>query len=632
LLRDYQIAECIEVPPGSIQVETPYGMRDVRCAVKTVPLPRWTIKTCDFTLTAARSHAVALLPSVFSKMEDVIPGDRVVTRHGLQTVAESYAEPGNPEPLYDFQVDDGRVYYTGGILSHNSTAIAARQLINAHILPKYRSLYVVPHSEHRSTYASRLNEMANAFRFPVTGSKHRQNLFLKEYPNGSYIELIKVLTSADPSRGKSSQELLWDECQNMDPSLEPEVQQTQKAASLPVTLYTGTSLTIDTMLESKYQMSSKATWHVRSPDEKHWIDMGDREMVLKTLSPEGPVCPFSGRPLDVRQGQFVHEFPSLAAAGLVGLHIPQIIIPDYAHNLLKWDEIYQSYIDYPEAKFLQEIMGIPTEEADREISQADLERLCVLDHLPEEKAIEKVKRGAYKFVVSGCDWGGSDYNPALKTKLSYTVHAILGVRNDGIMEALHFRRYSNMDYRGIVSDIVDMHTKFGGYAIASDFGVGAAYNMLIREDPRINAARHIIFGYVGPKSAPVSTPSGDHLLNQLSLNRTEAISYLFRTIKDVRPRILFGPWDKNQKYLQDMLNMYRVLSESAQTGAQTFVYRRHGSKADDTLHAVNFAFVLGRLLLGERLVEDPALAKMIQAQFRGQAASSRGRPVGVMSG
>jgi hypothetical protein len=50
----------------------------------------------------------------------------------------------------------------------------------------------------------------------------------------------------------------------------------------------------------------------------------------------------------------------------------------------------------------------------------------------------------YRYVVSGMDWGGSDYNPAIKTKLSYTVHAILGVRTDGIMEGLHFKRYSGL--------------------------------------------------------------------------------------------------------------------------------------------------------------------------------------------
>lgn len=94
---------------------------------------------------------------------------------------------------------------------------------------------------------------------------------------------------------------------------------------------------------------------------------------------------------------------------------------------------------------------------------------------------DKIKRGYYSLIVSGCDWGGSDYNPAIKTKTSYSVHTILGVAPDGCIDILHCKRYAGMDYREIINDILAHHKKFNARVIASDYGVGMAYNMLIRD-------------------------------------------------------------------------------------------------------------------------------------------------------
>jgi hypothetical protein len=38
-----------------------------------------------------------------------------------------------------------------------------------------------------------------------------------------------------------------------------------------------------------------------------------------------------------------------------------------------------------------------------------------------------------------------------------------------------------MDYREIINDILANHKKYNARVIASDFGVGMAYNMLIRD-------------------------------------------------------------------------------------------------------------------------------------------------------
>lgn len=421
-------------------------------------------------------------------------------------------------------------------------------------------------------------------------------------------------------------------CQQFDPDLLPELEQTQKSSKIKSTLYSGTSLSIDTLLETKYQESSQGTWHIRAGDGRRWINCGDKEEVLSIIKPEGPTCPYTSRLLDVTDGLFVHAQRDQLEAGRIGLHIPQIIIPEFATDPIQWNDIYKSFLEYPPKKFLQEILGIPTEEGAREITLNDLKNMCCL---PEQPATlqEWGRRGKYRYVVSACDWGGSDHNVAAKTKVSFTVHVMLGILPDGCMDIIYMRRHEGMNYQEIAANIAAVHRELGGGPIASDCGVGAAYTLLLREFEGINPEQHIIFGYVGPNSPPVSEPTNGGWFNQLSLNRTESITKLYEAIRRERPRIRCYNWEQAKSYLLDFLNLFRVPTESA-LGVTSFRYIRAGSKSDDTLHAVNFAYTLGRIILGEPVLEDRALRERLEYRLRVRSmAPSPGREWGgVISG
>lgn len=409
-------------------------------------------------------------------------------------------------------------------------------------------------------------------------------------------------------------------CQLLDPDFLPDIEQCQKASRMPTTIYAGTSTTTDSLLETKFLESSQAAWLIRAPGYhsnsvgQGWLNCSDKEDILKAIQPQGLTNPASGKVIDVTDGRFVHQIQSNFEQGYLGFHIPQIIIPDYANIPQKWMEIWNAFQSYDIKKFLQEILGIPTEEGMREITTQDLKNMCVLPETPETlRQIAGSQNHRYKYTVSGCDWGGSDYNPATKTKVSYTVHVILGICWDGSIEILHIRQYSGMDYRSISNQICDDHKAYNCVGIASDFGVGAAYNMLLRENPIIRPERHFIFGYVGPQSALIKAPSsGPGWFNQYSLNRTESITSLYQAIKSRRIRCY--AWELAQERLSELLNLYRVPTETV-GGNSGFRYQRHGSKADDTLHAINFAFCLARIILNEPILEDPALTQIFKETF-----------------
>lgn len=425
-------------------------------------------------------------------------------------------------------------------------------------------------------------------------------------------------------------------CQLLDPDFIPDIEQCQKASRMPTTIYAGTSTTTESLLETTYQASSQAAWLLKAPGYKSesaghgWLNCADQNDVLKAMSPRGLINPATGSVIDVTHGHFVHQIQSRFEQGFLGFHIPQIIIPDYANNPAKWMEIWDAYNRYDIKKFLQEVLGIPTEEGMKEITINDLKRMCCLEESPETlHEMARQTNGRYKYVVGGCDWGGSDYNPASRTKVSYTVHVILGIRWDGYVDILHMRQYSGMDYRSIANQICDDHEKYRCIGLASDFGVGAAYNMLLRENPKINPARHIIFNYVGPQSSLIKPPASGGWMNQFSLNRTEAITTLYDAVKTGRIRCY--NWNLAQDYLLEFLNLSRVPVESP-GGVTLFRYQRHGSKADDTLHAVNFAFCLARIVLNEPLLEDPTIARTLQETFNPQAHNNFLNPYGSIEG
>ena len=399
-------------------------------------------------------------------------------------------------------------------------------------------------------------------------------------------------------------------CQGMDPEIIPEILYTKTMSELPTVVYSGTALSVDTLLEANWLDSSMGMWHVRAGDGKTWLNMFDKETLFKVCDNiQGPTCPITGKLLKVTDGCFVHAKQGNMNSGRIGVHIPQCIIPDIAYNAQRWMEVYQKIQRDDPKKVMQECFGIAVSEGSREISERDLMRLCVLTDSAEELK-KKCHNGYYKTVISGCDWGGSDYNPAMKTKTSYTVHCIIGIAPDGGIDILHYRRYAGMMYDEIARTIVAEHKAYKGFAIASDFGVGLAYNMEIRK--QVPFDRHFIMSYVGPNSAPVSIPAGAHMQNQLSINRTEALTNVFRDVKRFDPqRIRCRNWGDMQPFLSDWLNMFRVPVEMP-GGQNLFKYVRAATKADDALHAFAFAYVLAKIYRGDSLVKDPALEKRIR--------------------
>lgn len=495
------------------------------------------------------------------------------------------------------------------IVTHNSTSMAVDMRLNAHLFSNFKQLYIAPHTNPLETFSRKFVEVERAFRFPVTGSKFKQNMTYKAYPNGSEIDMQRVMTSSVSIRGKSSSAIRLDEAQLFDPGLEMEVLEVLSDSNIKSYVMAGTATTTDTLLETRYQEGCQAVWHIHHPNGKDVINCGDPDAVIPYIGEYQMEDPVSHDAIDPLNGFYQFMNPDGFRERIVSIHVPQIINPDKVNKPLEWNGIYKA-LKRDRRTAIKEKLGIPLEEGNREVTLADLKNICVIPDGPEERQ-RKCKTGFYRNIVSAFDWGGADYNTNMKTKVSTTCHAILGVSPDDKIHILHGRRHGGATYHKIMQDIILDHVRYNAGALCSDFGGGPVYHNLLRTDPRIDPTRHIIFDYDDPEAPLCQSPSKSELVNMLMLNKTDSLTHTFMAIVAAEPYLLCPSWDEFGDLLQDFTNNHRVISEKSDKGRR-FTYHRHGSKPDDFLHAVNFGMSLIRLHYNQATVVDIAARNMIR--------------------
>ena len=104
------------------QIETDSGWSDIKSIGKTIEYDEWVLITQTCELICADNHIVfdENMNEVFVK--DLISGDKIQTRNGVEVVCKCYKDIHDRKSnMFDFQLnDENHRFYTGDILSHNS--------------------------------------------------------------------------------------------------------------------------------------------------------------------------------------------------------------------------------------------------------------------------------------------------------------------------------------------------------------------------------------------------------------------------------------------------------------------------------------------------------------------------------
>ena len=613
MLLDLEIAEERSLEGLDVKAAAPSGWVKITHICKTHPMPVWRVTTARHQLECAAKHLVITLFQGPVPADRLLPGDLIETESGPEAVIKSFFT-GDTRPLFDLRVDSpDHVYYTDGIASHNSTGLGAAELFKLNVVNNYRSLYLAPLKEHIKTFADKLMDMQRGSVFPpeyILSKGLRNNMYYKESPKGGFLKLLHVLTDVSKVRGNSCGSVVVDEVQDFDPDHLPEIRQVQKAfPDSKSTIFAGTSKDMDTCLQHQYSIGSRGVWHVRCDCPDKWHPLNDVELIPKLMAVDGIRCPHSRRLLNPFNGEFVHEDSRMLELNQVSFHLPQIIVPEYATGNA-FLQIWKDFKSYPFNKFLQEVMGIAVDAGYSEITEQDLRRCC------SDRTFAQIQKdffsGKTRYVklFSGCDWGGSDWNRATKTKQSYTVHTIYGMLGDGRMELIYAYRYAGQHYQDIAGQIVAAHNKFKTFAIGTDQGGGSYYNAYLRDCGRIQTDRIISFQYTDTKLVLERIPHPD--ANVMSLHRTDSISALFNDIKS--QKIIFPRWDECEGFVTDFLNTRRNLTET-QTGRSIMRYIRAGAKADDFMQSTNYAVMMKRIVTRESVIPNQQILTELAQMF-----------------
>ena len=601
MLLDLEVAEERSVEHLQISVLAPGGWVRVTHVCLTTPMRVWTVVAGDYRLTCAGKHLI-ITPSGPTPADQLEIGMLICTQIGVVPVSDVYQSPDDQQ-MYDLRVDsEDHVYYTNGIASHNSTGLGAAELFKLNVLPNYRSLYITPMHEQLKTLAEKFMDMQRGSVFPAEYSTSRgikNSMYYKGSVKGGFLRLMYVLTDAGKCRGLSANSLVLDEAQHFDAEHLGELGQVQKAfEDTRTTVFAGTSLDMDTCLERQYQLGSRGVWHIHCDCKDGWHSLDNKDTIPKMMSVDGLRCPHTARLLNPMLGEFVHESTEMLELKQVSFHLPQLIVPEYASGE-KFLSIWKDFKRMSEKQFLQEVMGIPVEAGVSELNEADLKACCSDKTFPQIQQDYLSGRVRYAYLFSGCDWGGSDWNPATKTKQSYTVHTIYGLTADGVMELVYACRYAGMNYQDIAGTIVEAHNKFKTFAIGTDNGGGSYYNAYMRDCGRIPTNKIISFNYTDTKLLLERIPHPEaHIM---SLHRSDSISALISDIK--AKKIRFPRWDESGGFVLDCLNMRRNITES-QSGRAVMRYVRHGSKADDFMQSTNYACMMKRIITQESLIPN----------------------------
>lgn len=110
---------------ADVFVRTDRGYSRIKHSMKTVPYDVWELQTTTHMLLAADDHIVIGAAGAELAIRTLKVGDVISTDIGPEAVISVKRLERPAECMYDLHIEDDRhLYYTGGILSHNSTVSA----------------------------------------------------------------------------------------------------------------------------------------------------------------------------------------------------------------------------------------------------------------------------------------------------------------------------------------------------------------------------------------------------------------------------------------------------------------------------------------------------------------------------
>ena len=486
-----------------------------------------------------------------------------------------------------------RVLMRSGRQVSKTVTLAAKMVTSALCMPYTPVLYCNASSAQTSSFSTSklapfLLQSPVVFRNFMQGPKIIDNVFNKRLSNFSEIRLSYFSENADRVRGNSADSMYLDEIQDMLYDAMIDAEECMSAAQDPRVVYAGTSKTTNTPLEYLWQLSTRKEWIIRCEGCGKWNRPSRENIGLRGL-----ICKKCGHELDTFSGHWHSQVDSYKASYVDGYWIPQIIMPIHCCSAEKWARLLEKLENYPEVKFDNEVMGMPSGEGDSPITEATIRAACRENILMQE-CITEENAGEARYIVAGIDWGGGGQAGVSRTVLSiFAVYPELP-----LYRLIYGKIYDNGEPVRHVEDIAARLIRFGTYMVCGDHGGG---------NFALSQLRGLLPGHMRLIPIMYSDASSpyrwDDRAYRYIVNRTVLIDDFFTDLK--KGVIECFRWSEFQHMAKDILAVRQIVI-GEDRGLTRRVWRHAPQEPDDSLHSMVFGW-FGARVMSNRMDFTPAL-------------------------
>jgi len=481
-----------------------------------------------------------------------------------------------------------------------SSSLAAQGVLQGAALPRFKILYMAPQFEQirrfshqyirQFVHESYIKDQIMDRRTCIDSVMH------KTFKNGSELWFSFAKLSVERVRGFAVDAIRVDEVQDINPEFLDVVRECMSASERRSEMYSGTSKTVDNVIEQLRMRSSQAEWFMKCELCSHWNiptveGSGTGLTVMEMIQPEGMSCAKCKALLNPERGQWVHKYEDRAHT-FPSYHIPQVICPVHYANVKNWRALLRKRDHYPTATFVNEILGEACDAGQRLVSMSELKKNCVL---PANSMDNVQLCDRYVDRVLGVDWGGKG------TKFQSMTAAAVAAYSPGQshVDVLFGKVYpALMDSVLETKDVVRLASEFSCSLVSHDVAVAGEVRLSIMRslgvpDRRLANCRYAASGSI--KAILQHVPATDiNPTEYYNLDKSQVVAAICVAIKN--GNIRFPQYDSmldttGANVMEHFLAIYEESSESV-FGTEKRYIRRNPGMPDDFLHAVAFAVIV----------------------------------------
>jgi hypothetical protein len=405
----------------------------------------------------------------------------------------------------------------------------------------------------------------------------KNNSKLKSFSNGSKMSFRSVGASPNSARGLSVRKIYFDEVQSIPKENVPVVTEcsshyTDKAE----TIYTGTPFSTRNILSTLYTDSCQKEWIIRCRDcakDNPPLGISHIDLDLPFL-----FCVYCKKPIYPKDGRWVAQNPD---SEWDGYRICRLMTPNCAWRTKSRTGVLDKYEIYPEAKFYQEVLGLPLDQGTQPISEQEVYANCGdTQFIDVNNPPESIKQ-----IIT---FGAIDWSYSVDNEKAYTIFTIARFIQ-GRIEILYVKRFSGPEYHDpdkILGEMQSAFNKVNVDIVATDFGVGHLENLRFRKMVKAKVCEMMY----GPtlKEWEFKRAAKSYLLG-----RTMTMDLVIHRLK--RGLYLFPRRDVIEPFASDIMNV----STEYDIDFKSIKYVPSGSGPDDFIHLLNYLGVIIERYFGE---------------------------------